>query len=87
MTCLISPFKGQEFSSVNKAIDVLKEYIYSETPLDIELIYFTAYQNEEKLFVLNFLLTGYLERDKQSVAILDGITKYEADESWIRIFK
>lgn len=87
MTYLVQPYKGKEASSVNEAIRVIKEYLHSETSLEVELIYFTSHEAEKDLFILKFLLAGFSELDKQSIAILDGITKDEATESWINIYK
>jgi len=87
MICHVAPFKNRKFNSVDEAIEVLKEYFKTETSLDVELIYFTPYNGREELFMLKFLLCGFSERDKQSVVILDEITKAEANKSWITIFK
>lgn len=87
MTYLIQPYKDKEVSSVDEAIRAIKEYLYSETPLEVELIYFTTYQSEEELFILNFQLIGFSDRERQSIAVLDEITKDEAVESWITVYK
>jgi len=87
MICHVAPFRNRKFNSVDEAIEVLKDYFTTETSLDVELIYFTPYNDREELFMLKFLLCGFYEQDKQSVVILDEITKDEADKSWITIFK
>jgi len=80
-------YKGREVNSVDEAISFLKEYIYSETSLEIELIYFSACPSENELFILNFSMTGFRDYDRQIIPILGEITKDEADESWISIYK
>ena len=50
MTYLVQLYKGKKASSVNEVISVIKEYLDSETSLEVELIYFTSYVDE-----LNYL--------------------------------
>jgi len=55
--------------------------------IEVAIIYFTTYQSKDELFTLNFQLTGFLDYEKKSVPVLDGITKDEANESWITIYR
>lgn len=87
MTFLAEPFKGEKAYSVNNAIAALREYLYNETPLIIELIYFSPIQSDEDLFVLNFLMSGFSDQKTHVIPVLDNITKEEASESWVTIYK
>lgn len=59
MIFLTEPFKGEKSHSVNAAISSLREYLKNETPLTVELIYFSPVQSNEDLFVLNFLTARF----------------------------
>ena len=87
MTFLAEPFKGEKSHSVNGAISSLREYLNNETPLTVELIYFSPVQSNEDLFVLNFLISAFSDQERHVIPVLDNITKEEADESWITIYK
>lgn len=87
MTFLAEPFQGKKAYSVNNAIAALREYIYNETPLIIELIYFSPVQSDEDLFILNFLMSGFSDQEQHVIPILGDITKEEANESWVTIYK
>ena len=67
MTFLMEPFKGENTYNVNSAIALLREYLNNETPLIIELIYFSPVQSDENLFVLNFLMSGFLDQKKHTI--------------------
>ena len=44
-------------------------------------------QSNEDLFVLNFLIAGFEDQERHVIPVLDNITKEEADESWVTIYK
>lgn len=59
----------------------------NKTPLVVELIYFSSVQSDEELFILNFLISGFLDQKQHVIPVLDNITKEEADGSWVTIYK
>lgn len=87
MTFLTEPFRGEKAYSINDAIISLREYLNNETPLTVELIYFSSVQSNEDLFILNFLMSGFSDQERHVIPVLDNITKEEADESWVTIYK
>lgn len=87
MTFLAEPFKGEKAYSVDNAITSFREYLNNETPLTVELIYFSPVQSDENLFVLNFLISGFSDQKQHVIPVLDNITKEETDESWVTIYK
>lgn len=87
MTFLTEPFKGEKAHCVDNAIASFREYLNNETPLVVELIYFSPVQSDEELFILNFLISGFSNQEQHVIPVLDNITKEEADESWVTIYK
>ena len=87
MKLLIPPFQDYKVEHVDEAIKLYRDYIDEETPLEIDLIYFSKMPLDEELFILKFLLYGFSDNKPHVISVLDNITKEEARDSWVKFYR